>query len=102
MEEMISQNELLQKKINTLIEEKDSYLKEIYSLKVSLQGKTILETQYEINKQKYEKLILDFRDKLEENEKKYQSETMKYILNIKNLETELASSNSKKLNVCLV
>ena len=99
---MISQNELLQKKINTLIEEKDSYLKEIYSLKVSLQGKTILETQYEINKQKYEKLILDFRDKLEENEKKYQSETMKYILNIKNLETELASSNSKKLNVCLV
>ena len=102
MKEMISQNELLQKKINTLIEEKDSYLKEIYSLKVSLQGKTILETQYEINKQKYEKLILDFRDKLEENEKKYQSETMKYILNIKNLETELASSNSKKLNVCLV
>ena len=99
---MISQNELLQKNINTLIEEKDSYLKEIYSLKVSLQGKTILETQYEINKQKYEKLILDFRDKLEENEKKYQSETMKYILNIKNLETELASSNSKKLNVCLV
>ena len=53
MKEMISQNELLQKKINTLIEEKDSYLKEIYSLKVSLQGKTILETQYEINKQKY-------------------------------------------------
>ena len=67
---MISQNELLQKKINTLIEEKDRYLKEIYSLKVSLQGKTILKTQYEINKQKYEKLILDFRDKLEENEKK--------------------------------
>ena len=63
MKEMISQNELLQKKINTLIEEKDSYLKEIYSLKVSLQGKSILETQYEINKQKYEKLILDFRDK---------------------------------------
>ena len=70
MKEMISQNELLQKKINTLIEEKDSYLKEIYSLKVSLQGKTILETQYEINKQKYEKLILDFRDKLDKNEKK--------------------------------